>query len=205
MSAYEVVVVGASWGGLVALQSLLRGLPADFETPIVIAQHRTSDNDSRLTELLDKYSSVRVCEVQDRQDLRGHRIYLAPPDYHVIAEPGALALSTEGPVNFARPSIDVLFESAAHVFGPAVVAVVLTGASTDGAEGARAVVAGGGRLLVQSPSTAEREDAPRAALAAARADLVGSISAIGAWLSAHARAWRAHKRPEEHVSEHGST
>lgn len=195
MSAYDLVVIGASWGGLVALQSLLRDLPADFETPIVIAQHRTSDNDSRLRELLDKHSRVPVREVQDRQDLREHRIYLAPPDYHVIVEPGALALSTEAPVNFARPSIDVLFESAAYVLGPSVVAVVLTGASADGAEGARAIVAGGGRLLVESPTTAERADAPRAALAVARADLVGSISDIGAWLNAHARRCRSHPNP----------
>jgi two-component system chemotaxis response regulator CheB len=164
MSDIAVVAVGASLGGLQALQFLLGKLPVDFGAAVAIAQHRQAENDSPLLELLQSASMLPVFEVEDRQPFRMGEVYLAPANYHLLFERDALALSTEAPVAFARPSIDVLFESAADVFGPRAAAVVLTGSSQDGAAGAAAIVTRGGTLVVQDPSSAEAPEAPRAAL-----------------------------------------
>ena len=109
-------------------------------------------------------------------------MYLAPPDYHVLIEPGRIALSIDEPVSYSRPSIDVLFESAADVYGPRVVAVLLTGANADGSKGLVRVKAAGGYAIVQDPSTAESPEMPAAGIASVPVDRVLPLEQIAAEL-----------------------
>jgi two-component system chemotaxis response regulator CheB len=182
--SFEIVVVGASTGGLKALQTLLSGLPGDFSLPIVIAQHRGNDSDSGLCEYLGKYSSLPVCEPDDKEPLLGGRVYLAPRDYHLLIENRSFALSTLPPVRFARPSIDVLFESAADAFCSHTIGIVLTGANTDGARGAAAIKSSGGLIIVQNPDSAECSDLPAAAIAQANPDWILPLNQIASHLIA---------------------
>jgi two-component system chemotaxis response regulator CheB len=129
---YELVVVGCSWGGLAALERLLEDLPADFPAAVVIAQHRAIDaGEGMLADLLRRQSALPVEDAEDKDALEPGHVYIAPPDYHLLVESGSLALSTEGAVAYSRPSIDVLFESAADAYRDRLVAVVLTGANID--------------------------------------------------------------------------
>ncbi|HEV7681387.1 MAG TPA: chemotaxis protein CheB [Pyrinomonadaceae bacterium] len=176
--SFEIVVIGASTGGLKALQTLLSGLPAQFPLPIVIAQHRGNDSDSGLCDYLSKCSSMPVSEPDDKEPLLSGHVYLAPRDYHLLIEDRSFALSTIPPVRFARPSIDVLFESTADAFGPRAIGVVLTGANTDGANGAAAIKSRGGLLIVQDPNSADCPDLPAAAIAQATPDSLLPLNQI---------------------------
>lgn len=180
MAGFDLVVIGASLGGLAALQTLLSGLPDGFDVPIAIAQHRRPDGDSRLADLLSRKTPLPVVEPDDKQAIETGRVYLAPGDYHLLIErPGAFALSVDGPVAFARPSIDVLFESAAEAYGRRLAAVLLTASSEDGAAGIAAVAAGGGVTVVEDPATAASPVAVLAALARTRVQHVLPIGEIG--------------------------
>jgi two-component system chemotaxis response regulator CheB len=182
---YELVVIGASWGGLTALERVLGGLPRDFTTPIAIAQHRSADGGSMgLAQLLSGYSPLPVVDVEDKQPIEGGRVYLAPPDYHLYLDEDGFALSCDDAVLYSRPSIDVLFESAADRYRDRLIAVVLTGANEDGAHGIAAVKRLGGYTIVQNPVEAERPEMPRAALAAIDPDKVLSLEAIPRALAA---------------------
>ena len=176
---YDLVVIGASLGGLEALQEVLGHLPEDFPAAVAICQHRRPDYGSRLGKLLGDCCKLPVREPDDKAYIEPGIVYLAPPDYHLLIERGWLALSIDAPVLFARPSIDVLFESAAEAYGPACVGVLLTGASADGAAGMVAIKRAGGATLVQDPKNAISPLAPRAALAAMKPDYVLPLSAIG--------------------------
>jgi two-component system chemotaxis response regulator CheB len=161
----EAVVVGASAGALDALSTILSGLPADFSAPIMIVVHLPPDKDSMLVDLLQTKCALPVREAEDKEPIRSGTVYLAPPDYHLLVEVDRrLSLSSEEPERFSRPSIDVLFETAADAYGPALVGVVLTGANDDGARGLRTILAAGGSGVVQSPETAYAADMPLAAL-----------------------------------------
>ncbi len=160
----RLVAVGVSLGGLEAIPVLLGSLAADFDTPVVIVQHRAADSESRLAELLSRRTHRPVEEPESGCVVTRGRIYLAPADYHILLDGEHLALSTESAVGYARPSIDVLFESVAEELGRGAVAVVLTGATADGAAGAARIAAAGGVVLVQEPSTAESRVAPTAAI-----------------------------------------
>lgn len=163
---YDLVVVGTSWGGLAALRTLVAGLPPAFQMAVVLVQHRHKDSDHLLRTLLQERSTLEVCEVEDKMPLERGRIYVAPPDYHTLVEPGHFSLSTEAPVRFSRPSIDVTFLSAADSYGHRTVGIVLTGANGDGSEGLRRISDRGGMALVQDPSTAESALMPAAAVKA---------------------------------------
>ena len=163
--AYELVVVGTSLGGFDALKLLLGGLPTSFPLPLAVVQHQGPSSGGELAALLQRYTALAVADAEDKDALLPGRVYLAPIGYHLLVEPGSVALSTEGPVWYARPSIDVLFESAADAYGAGVVAVVLTGASRDGAEGLARVKRRGGLAIVQDPATASSRMLPDAALA----------------------------------------
>jgi len=160
---YDLVVVGTSWGGLAALRTLVGALPASFRMAVTLVQHRHKDSDHVLRALLQERSPLVVCEVEDKMPLEEGHIYVAPPDYHTLIEPGHFALSTEAPVRFSRPSIDVTFTSAADAYGHRVVGVVLTGANADGANGLRRISDRGGLALIQDPDTAESRMMPAAA------------------------------------------
>jgi two-component system, chemotaxis family, protein-glutamate methylesterase/glutaminase len=171
---YDLVVVGTSWGGLAALRTLVAGLPSTFRMAVALVQHRHKESDHLLRTLLQERSSLEVCEVEDKMPLEHGRIYVAPPDYHTLVEPGHFSLSTEAPVRFSRPSIDVTFQSAADSYGHRTVGIVLTGANADGSEGLRRISDRGGMALIQDPSTAESTVMPIAAVKAVpRAKVMG--------------------------------
>ena len=162
----KLIAIGCSWGGLAALSVLLDGLPRELDAAVVIAQHRAPDT-SQLEHLLRGRSPLPVREVDDKDEIRSGTVFLAPPAYHLLVEQGRFALSTEEPVQYARPSLDVLFETAADAYGEDCIGVVLTGASADGAAGLQAICAAGGAAIVQEPESAERAEMPAAALEAA--------------------------------------
>lgn len=179
----RLVCVGASWGGLAAVERLLSPLTADCDAAIVVVIHRHPQGLVHgLEDLLSRALKLPVVAVDDKEPLVPGRVYVAPADYHLLVDEGELSLSVEEPVRFSRPSIDVTFESAADAYGDATVAVVLTGANADGAEGARAVRAAGGVVLVQDPATAERREMPDAAIATGQANVVAPIEELGALL-----------------------
>jgi two-component system chemotaxis response regulator CheB len=167
MSRYDLVVIGASWGGMRALETVLGGLPGGFPVPIAVAQHRDPDaEDDLLAHLLSRHTGLALHDADDGDELRPGTALLAPPGYHMLVEDSRVALSVDELVQFARPSIDVLFESASEQHGAKTVGVILTGANADGADGLRAIKRRGGYTIVQDPATAERQEMPRAALAA---------------------------------------
>ena len=179
MSEYDAVVIGCSWGGLRALEQLLGDLPGSFPAPIAVAQHRDADSeDDLLPNLLARYTPLEVADAEHDDELRPGRVLLAPPGYHMLIEGGRVNLSVDEPVQFARPSIDVLFESAAETFGSRLIGVVLTGANADGAEGLAEIRRRGGHTIVEDPTTAERPEMPRAALGAEPAQVL-ALEAIG--------------------------
>jgi two-component system chemotaxis response regulator CheB len=179
---YELIVIGASWGGLNAVGEVLAALPPDFDVPVVVAQHRR-DEGGGLASLLASRTRLRVEDAEDKQPIERGRIYLAPPDYHLLVQRGWLSLSTEEHVHHARPSIDVLFDSAAEAYGEWVIGVILTGANEDGAAGLARVKELGGVAVVQDPASAERREMPAAALAAVgAADAVLPLDEIGPFL-----------------------
>lgn len=162
----EAIVIGGSAGSVAVLGELLPGLPADFP-PVLIVVHVLARSPNPLGALFAPCSALRMADVEAGERIERGAVYFAPADYHLLVEPDRrCALSIEPPVHFSRPSIDVLFESAAAVYGPALAGVVLTGASNDGALGLRAVHERGGRAFVQDPATAEVSIMPAAALAA---------------------------------------
>jgi two-component system chemotaxis response regulator CheB len=175
---YEIVVVGTSWGGLAALRTLAGGLPRALGLPIAVVQHRHKDSDRLLATLLQERTALTVCEVEDKQPMLPGFMFIAPPDYHLLVERGHFSLSTDAPVRYSRPSIDVAFTSAADAYGPRVVGVVLTGANADGAEGLARIAERGGLAVVQSPATAESPTMPRAAIEAVPSARVLPIGAI---------------------------
>ena len=183
MTAIEVVAIGASWGGLRAIERVLESLPAQFPAAIVIAQHRRVGADGALAELLGSHCELTVCEAEDKQALDPGVVLVAPPDYHLLVEPGAVALSVDEPVHFSRPSIDVLLASTADTYGDRAVGVVLTGANADGAAGLARIAARGGIAIVQDPDGAARREMPAAALAATPSARVLALDDIGRLLA----------------------
>jgi two-component system chemotaxis response regulator CheB len=163
---YSVVGIGTSWGGLAAMTKLLGALPGDFSLPVVVVQHRGKDSDRLLSELLQDVTDLKVCEVEDKEPLLPGTVHIAPANYHVLIDAGYLSLTVEEPVRFSRPSIDVMFSSAADTYGSGAIGVVLTGANEDGARGLSHIVKRGGRALVQDPKTAEIPIMPVAAIKA---------------------------------------
>jgi two-component system, chemotaxis family, protein-glutamate methylesterase/glutaminase len=183
VGGYEIVVVGTSWGGLAALRALAAPLPRDFGLALAVVQHRHKDSDRLLATLLQERTALTVCEIEDKQPILPGFLFVAPPDYHLLVERGHFSLSTDEPVRYSRPSIDVAFTTAADSYGPRAVGIVLTGANADGAEGLSAIAKQRGLAIVQSPETAESPTMPRAALAAVPSARVMPIPAIADFLS----------------------
>lgn len=184
----EIVVVGTSWGGLHALRQLVSGLPADFTIPVVLVQHRHRQSDHLLSTLLQERSALSVSEVEDKTPIEAGRIYVAPADYHLLVDRDGFSLTTDAPVRYSRPSIDVTFYSAADAFGAGTIGVVLTGANSDGSRGLRRVHERGGTSIVQDPATAESPAMPAAALRCVPSAQSLPLEAIPAAITAVARA-----------------
>jgi two-component system, chemotaxis family, protein-glutamate methylesterase/glutaminase len=176
--AYSIVGIGSSWGGLAAMSQLLGGLPGDFSVPIVVVQHRSSDSDRLLADLLQDATDLTVSEAEDKEPLTAGTVYIAPANYHILVEDGFLSLTLDAPVRFSRPSIDVMLSSAADTYGATAIGVVLTGANEDGARGLADIVKRGGCALVQDPRTAEIAIMPHAALKAVPSAQVLQLEAL---------------------------
>jgi two-component system chemotaxis response regulator CheB len=170
-------VVGTSAGGLRALEKVLGGLPAAYGLPIIVVQHRSKESDA-FAEVMRSLVALPVHEAEDKEPIVAPGVYLAPPDYHLLLEPGRLALSTDDPVNFSRPSIDVMFESAADAYGGGVIGLLLTGANSDGTRGLARIRASGGFAIVQDPSTAESPEMPGAAVREGVYDVIVPLDEI---------------------------
>jgi two-component system chemotaxis response regulator CheB len=180
---YEVIAIGTSWGGLHAVGTLLEGIPPELEQAIVVAQHRSADSTRGVLEsLLQRHVERPVTEPGDKDPIEARHVYIAPPDYHLLVDGGRFALSVDARVEYARPSIDVLFESVADAYRERAIGIVLTGANRDGAAGLAAIKRNGGVAIVQDPQTASRRAMPDAALAVAVADAVLPLEEIGAFL-----------------------
>ncbi|HEY9734845.1 MAG TPA: chemotaxis protein CheB [Trichocoleus sp.] len=180
--AFELVVVGTSLGGLSALRNMLKDLPNDFSAAIAIVQHRHKESDITLANFLQQFTPLPVIEVEDKAKILPGHVYMAPANYHLLVEPGFFSLSTDEPVSYARPSIDVMLESAADAYGSRLIAVLMTGANQDGVQGLVAVKRRGGVAIVQDPTTADCPVLPRAAIAAVSVDWVLPLSNLAAHL-----------------------
>jgi two-component system chemotaxis response regulator CheB len=161
----DAVVIGASAGGLAALGVLVAGLDDSFRLPLLMVQHVPEGVPTRLAEIFARKTGLCVKEADEKEPVVGATLYFAAPGYHLLVERDfSLSLSQDEPVLFSRPSIDVLFESAADVWGPRVAGILLTGASEDGAAGLAAIHRAGGLTVVQDPDEAEASTMPHAAL-----------------------------------------
>jgi two-component system, chemotaxis family, protein-glutamate methylesterase/glutaminase len=179
----RLVAIGGSWGGITALRTILHDLELPSDTAAVVVLHRQRVR-SELTRVLGRGVGLPVEEAEDKDPLVPGTVHVAPPDYHLLVERGWLSLSTDEPIRYSRPSIDVLFESAAGSFPGRVVGVVLTGASDDGTDGARAVRRHGGRVIVQDPATAEQAIMPRSVVDAGAADHVVPLDEVATTITA---------------------
>jgi two-component system chemotaxis response regulator CheB len=180
ITAHAAVVVGASAGGLESLLAILAPLPADFPLPVLVAQHLHRTDEGRFAEHLASRVAIAVTEAHDKQPIEPAHVYVAPADYHLLVERGGtLALTVDPRVNWSRPSIDVLFESAARAFGDALVGVILSGANDDGARGMQLIRELGGLCVAQDPQTAESPVMPRAAIELAGIETVLPPERIG--------------------------
>ncbi|HJX53495.1 MAG TPA: chemotaxis protein CheB [Polyangia bacterium] len=179
----EVVLVGGSAGAIEVVAHLLGALPVDFATPIVVLIHLPRKRPSALAAALGGKCRLALREPLDKEPLAASTIYLAPPNYHLLIDPGpSFALSVDEPVSFSRPSIDVLFHSAADVLGPRCAAIIVSGANPDGARGLRAIQEAGGLVAIQDPDDAAQSAMPRAALALCPDAHVLSAKEISQWV-----------------------
>ncbi len=180
---YDAVVVGVSAGGLEALDQILPVLPAGFSVAILVVQHRAEDADDFLAQHFGSACQLQAKDVESKEPIAAATIYFAPAGYHLLVEEDrTLSLSTDPKVNYARPSIDVLFESAADVYGERLIAVILTGSSCDGSRGLQRVKAAGGTTIVQDPASAAAPYLPSSCLASTEVDYVARLEEIGALL-----------------------
>ncbi len=180
---YKAIVIGVSAGGFKALKTILSNLPSDFALSVIIVLHRHSDSDNHLERSLNDICKIRVKQANEKEGVKDGVVYVAPPNYHLLIEDDkTFSLSVEGAVNYARPSIDVLFESAAYAYGSELIGIVLTGSNKDGSQGLKRIKETGGLTIVQSPETADFSDMPRAAIAAVELDHILPLNQIGPFL-----------------------
>lgn len=175
----QAVVIGASSGAIDAVSKILDGLPLGFPLPIIVVIHLPPHRQSMLAEVFQSRSRMSIVEAEDKEPIQGGTVYLAPPNYHLLVEKNhCLSLSSDEPVNFSRPSIDVLFETAADAYEPALVGIILTGGNSDGAQGLREVHTAGGLTVVQRPDIAHTPAMPIGALQACPTPLVFDLDEI---------------------------
>lgn len=181
--AYKVVVIGLSSGGMAALKAILPALPADYSLAVVVVQHIGANSDSYWIEAMNRLCTIEVKEADEKEKIEAGRVYIAPPNYHLLVEKdGTFSLTNDERVNYAKPSIDVLFETAAEAYGRHLAGIVLTGSNNDGAEGLRKIKAHGGLAIVQDPATAESSFMPAAAIEAAKPDYIMPLEGITEFL-----------------------
>ena len=180
----EAVVIGASSGGLKALQEICGNLDKSFSKPVIIVQHIHAHADGFMVWHLNSISPVKVKEAEDKEKLEKGIIYVAPANYHIMIDDGSvISLTTDERINYSRPSIDVLFESAAEVFQDQLVGVILTGANDDGTEGMRLIKQSGGMTIIQDPQTAEVRTMPESVFRQMQVDHILSLKEISEFLN----------------------
>lgn len=180
---YRAVAIAVSTGGVEALKRVLPSLPGTFPLPVLVVIHIAAASGDGLARLLDAISALHVKEADEGEQAVAGTVYLAPSGYHLLVElDGRMALALDPPVNFARPSADVLFESASACYGAALIGAVLTGAGSDGASGLAGIGAAGGYTIVQDPERAVMDSMPRAALARRAPDSVVALDDLPALL-----------------------
>lgn len=180
---YKLIVMGGSAGGFMAYSEIFQSLPAEFGIPIVAVQHMSANSHGLTAKLLNEKCQIKVKEAEDKELIEPQHIYLAPPNYHLYVESkGQLSLSVDGKENHSRPSIDVLFESAADFYGSGLIGVLLTGSNSDGALGLKYIKEKGGLVLVQNPLTALSSTMPKAALEMVSADFILDLKDIPSFL-----------------------
>lgn len=184
MGKYEIVVIGCSAGGLGALEKILSSLDRKLEIPIAIVQHMSPDSGDSVLKLLDRYSKIDVCEPLDKDLIVGPRIYLAPAGYHLMVESDKSFSINMGPKeNYSRPSIDVLFDTAAEVYQEKVLGIILTGANRDGTRGIKAIKEFGGTTIAQDPKEAQIATMPKSAIDSGCVDYILNLNEIGRFIN----------------------
>jgi len=183
MNPFEAVVIGSSAGGIKAVSMVLAALPREFPLPIIIVQHLHPHSDSYLAHILGNKCELNVKQADEKETIDKGVVYLAPPNYHLlIEEDRSLSLSIDKPVTYARPSVDVLFETAVYAYQDKLIGIILTGANNDGSQGVKKIKQIGGYVIVQDPATAEADAMPKAAIAATKVDSILPIEQIGPYL-----------------------
>ncbi len=181
---YNAVVIGSSAGGLNALRTLLRNINKDFGMPVIIVQHISPDSENYLIHILNDLKRLKVKEADEKEKPLPGYAYVAPPNYHLLIESDqTFTFTVDERVNYARPSIDVLFETAAEVYREHLIGIILTGANSDGSLGLKRIKELGGLVIVQDPETAEADSMPRAAIHACTVDHVLGLEEISAFLN----------------------
>ncbi len=180
---YDVVAIGASAGGLNALTHVLRELPREFPSSIVIVQHVSPGHKSWIANLLGRAVQIKVEQAEHGKIMQPGTAYIAPPDEHLLVGPGKLQLAHTQLIHFSRPSIDLLFESVAGTYGSRSIGVILTGSGRDGSAGLRTLKDAGGITIVQSPASSEFRPMPEAAIETGSVDFVLPLKEIGGTLS----------------------
>jgi len=176
---YAAIVIGVSSGGMNAMKIIFSLLPADFKLPIVIVQHIGARSENQWIELLNQRSSLKIKEADEKEKIESGTVYIAPANYHLLIEKNkTFSLTIDERVNYARPSIDVLFESAAESYGRSLIGIVLTGSNHDGTIGIMRIQDCGGLCIVQDPATAESPYMPASAIRAIKADHILQLEEI---------------------------
>lgn len=176
---YEAIVMGTSAGGFSALSMLLADIPARYPIPIVVVQHRSKTSRELFEEVLQAKCRIKIKQAEEKETITNSVVYIAPPDYHLLIESNkTLSLSSEAPVRFSRPSIDVLFETAAIAYGNKVIGIILTGANDDGALGISAIGKRGGLTIAQNPQEAEHPFMVQASIATKKIKYIWSLATI---------------------------
>ncbi len=183
LKKYDAIVMGASAGGLYVMIRILKVLPASFAIPIIVVQHRSRDERTLLEEVLQQKCQVKIKQADEKETIQPGTVYFAPPDYHLLIEnDGSFSLSCDPPVNYSRPSIDVLFETAADVYQQRLLAIILTGANKDGAYGIKKIATMGGTTIAQALETADYPEMPKSAIKTGYVQQVLGPEAIGQFL-----------------------
>lgn len=176
---YKTIVIGTSAGGLFALSVILEKLPSGYPVPLVVVQHRSKDQKGVLEEVLQIKCKISIKQADEKEKIEGGFVYIAPPDYHLLIENDqTFSLSSDEPVHFSRPSIDVLFETAAMVFKDTLIGIILTGANDDGAAGIAAVKKYGGLTIAQHPDEAQFPFMPEASIETKSVQYIWSLTEI---------------------------
>jgi two-component system, chemotaxis family, protein-glutamate methylesterase/glutaminase len=183
VNKYQAIVIGASAGGIQALSAVLAPLPADFPLPIIVVQHLHPHSNSYLPRIIEHHTKLKVKQADEKELIKPGWVYIAPPAYHLLIEEDySFSLTIDKPVKYARPSVDVLFETAAYAYRDRLIAIILTGANNDGCDGTRLVKKMGGYIIVQDPKTAIATSMPQAAIESTKVDKIVPLYKIGEYL-----------------------